>query len=265
MRMTASASSGRRRASAATSSRWQNSDCARCGVVAPERGAERARDAGHRAHARREPRARRRPRRSIRWNSSLSAIWSATRRVGAAARLRAGAELVAARPSCRGADARGGARRGVRLEQRADLVEVEQVGGVEGAHDRAAVWARARRGPRARAAAAPRGPACARCRSARPAPRPAGARPAPARPRGSRAAARRRPYGSGWLDHACIQNSPSEMLSSPRRGFCMQNCAATACVRELRGDGRWSAVAALGLCAVGHGRRAGGDAGDGDG
>ena len=103
----------------------------------PEGGAERARDPGHRAHGGEQARAggglddRR-------WNSSLNAIWSATAARRAAALLRAAhssSQALERAPL----DAGGRARRRMGLDQRADLVEVERVGGVERAHERAAV------------------------------------------------------------------------------------------------------------------------------
>ena len=97
--------------------------------------------------------------------------------------------------------------------QRADLVEVEHVGGVERARRRRRGAARSPRAPRARARAAPRGPACATCRSAPPAPRRAAARPAPATPSRIAVAARR---GRGRRSSAAILHTklPCPALSS---------------------------------------------------
>ena len=62
-------------------------------------------------------------------------IWSATVAVGLCAASHSSSQARERRV----ADPRRGARGGVRLDQRAHLVEVEQVGGVERADDRAAV------------------------------------------------------------------------------------------------------------------------------
>ena len=65
--------------------------------------------------------------RMIRWNASLATIWSSA------------SHSSSSRSTSSAVMRRRGARGGVRLEQRAHLVEVEQVVAVERAHDRAAV------------------------------------------------------------------------------------------------------------------------------
>ena len=132
MRITASASAASRASNAVTSRRWHISDSARC--------ARRARTRLRKPRGMPAPRAWPRPAAGcsaastmMRWNASLAAISCST-----LAPARLVAQLLAA-ARCGRRDARRGAggRRG--LEQRAHLVEVEQIGAVERAHDRAAV------------------------------------------------------------------------------------------------------------------------------
>src|SRR4051794_33407120 len=107
------------------------------GVVVPEGGAERARDAGDRAQRRLQPR---RPggrdddpvELLVERDLVLDGLV-----VGRAARLGLVADLAEPRQLV-AADAARGAVGGVRLDERADVVEVGEVGGVERADDRAA-------------------------------------------------------------------------------------------------------------------------------
>src|SRR3954468_3344722 len=107
------------------------------GVVVPEGGAEGARDAGDRAQRRLEPR-----RLGRRDDDAMELLVERhlvldRRIIGGAARVGAVAEAGERRDGLR-CDARGGAPRGVGLDERAEVVEVGEVGGVELAHDGAA-------------------------------------------------------------------------------------------------------------------------------
>src|SRR3954451_11877441 len=107
------------------------------GVVVPEGGAERARDAGDRAQRRLEaPRAGRRHDDPVELLVEGDLVLDRLV-VGGAARLGGGADLGQAGELV-AADARRGAAGGMRLDERADVVEVGQIGGVERADDRAA-------------------------------------------------------------------------------------------------------------------------------
>ena len=98
-------------------------------------------------------------------------------------------------PLMRGAAQRGGAR----FQQRAHLVEVEQVVAIEAADDRAAVGLDLDQALAPRAAAAPRGSACATCRSAARAPPPAAAHPASSSPSRIASSSRSRTRGAAIL------------------------------------------------------------------
>ena len=139
MRITASASSASRALKAATRRRWHISDSSRWRSSCQKtlRNVRGMPVAARIASSRRGlPAASR----MIRWNASLAAMWSSA----VAQRVERLDVLLA--------DARRGQRGGARFEQRAQLVEVEQVVAVEGCGPPRRGWARRRPGPAPRAA-----------------------------------------------------------------------------------------------------------------
>ena len=138
MRITASASSGRWARSAETSSRWQNSDCARCSSER-QNAVRNARGMPATAPIAAVVRGLAAASQTMRWNSSLEAMWASTSPRVTAPRPSASSHRARQPRERRLADPRRGERGGVRLDAGAQVVEVEQVGGVEGGDDRAAV------------------------------------------------------------------------------------------------------------------------------
>ena len=203
MRIAASASSASRARNALTSRRWHISDSARCARRARRCCGTRAGCRSRRAWPR--PAAGcRAASRMIRWNASL-AIDSGRSRV---AELLEPLDVVGASIRVRGE------RGGVRLEQRAHFVEVEQVVAVEGADHRAAVGLDLDQALRLELQQRLADRRAATCRSAARAPRPAAARPASARPRGSPPPADRAPVAG-----AILHTKPRLLASrKPRSG-----------------------------------------------
>ncbi len=190
-------------------------------VVGPERRLELARDAGHGAHRRGQPRRAGGldddPVELLVVDDLVGGLRGAPLRL-VAQRAHA-VELVAVDPGRR-------ARGGMRLDQRADLVEVEQVAAIERAHDRAAVGLDRRRGPRARASAAPRGSACGWCRTARAS---ASARSrAPGATSPSRIAAR----SASWTLIALVGASAGTLHTKPRDRSCCQPIRRPNCMQS---------------------------------
>ena len=138
MRITASAICGRPACSAAASSRWQASDCARW-ASSRQKTWRKMRGMPATARIAVVSRGLAAASRIVRWKASLSAMCSSTA-VGDAGSRAAASSLIAHEPDLVGRrDPLGRERCRVRLDQRPDLVQLEQVGAVEGAHHRALV------------------------------------------------------------------------------------------------------------------------------